>query len=368
MALPSLLRSVYDFLEVLQTAHTDVVSTWDMEVLENTLKWARYAQQISEHSRGKPYENELQNNIHKMSLLPWSLGNKKVDIDLLGSAIHEIKMVLLQNRHLPETLYNHLLSKEFHINQISTQFYQESKHLHECKCAAEVTDILNRSSILPGDDVAAKCKADTLPLDVLAAYAKLILSHIDATLEVETTPEKREGSRTELLLQTKLHRVIDSKHGNDIMMSCLVHYSPDSSHPTPAQDFVLTVCINCINKKPQRAKALWGSCSFLLSKACAWHPSLCDAYLLFLQQAGEKLEPFYPPRELGRLLTLPSVKWNPSEDNGMELVDLMKRYKSLDEVSPYMKHLVIEHLNKLSETSEYTVWRAMLKDFKEKDS
>lgn len=357
-AFHTLLKNVYSFLDALQQAHTDQVAAWDLSALKNALQWARYAQQICNHAQGKSYEEELKRNIERMSSLPWSLGNRQVGIQLLRTARHEMKMILLQNRHLPESLFDQLLLEEFSIEEVPDQ---ACVLFQQYKCVAEITNILNQYGqlTLPGDSVRS-----SLPTDVFLAYASLILTHIQTVLNSSISKEKRDS--TEVMLQKKFHRIIDSKLGNDIVMSCLVYNKPGVSHPTPQQEFVMSVILNCVKNNPSRAKLLWDSSHKFLTKACAWYSEICDAYNLYLHESADSLEPTYPQRKPG--CALPQVQWIQTHDNGLEFDDLVERYKVLCNTSSYMKRTVIDKLKENAKSSEYNVWRTILKNLEIKFS
>jgi len=352
MAVNTLLKNVYSFLDALQQAHTDQVAAWDHNALKNALQWAHYAQQISSHTKGKSYEEEFKRSIEKLSSLPWSLGNRIVDIQLLCTARSCMKMILLQNRHLPDPLFDQLLLEEFDIEEMPDQ---ACVSIGQYKCTAEITNVLNQYGHLshPED------KVDSfLPVDVLLAYASLILTHIQIILSSSTSTEKRQS--TEMMLQKKFHRIIDSKLGNDIVMSCLVYSKPGESHPTPQQEFVRSVVLNCVKENKPRAKLLWNCSSQFLTKTCTWYPEIFEAYMMYLGEHVAGLESTYPSRKPGCML--PKVEWVQANGSALEFEELVERYKALCNTNTYLKRIVYDHLKENAMSSEYNVWRAILRN------
>jgi len=349
MSLPGILKNVYTFVDILQASHSQAVAGWDNEALDRALQWAKYCQQIHDQSCGKQYEGELSEQIDKLASLPWSLGNHTVGLPLLQHATDTLCTVLMQNRHLPDKLFEALLIKtcQNDSGDISENFIKKYSILSQAKSGALLSQAIHQH-LHP-----AACQLP-LAMEVLQTYATLVLEHISTVLD-HIQHDKRH--RSEKLLRKKLHKIWDGKHGKDIILLSLTMYSPDCTRFVTGRSFILNTVQGWIGGDNIRSKELWSCNGWLLAHVAATHSSFTQHYITSLTECGDLLQPHYP-----HTAKIPTVQWRVEDPSHMSYADLLERWRHLFSVESHTEGYIHTSLATLATRNICNVWRQISRD------
>ncbi|XP_013405869.1 uncharacterized protein LOC106170533 [Lingula anatina] len=110
MSLKTILKNIYSFLEVLRSARSPDVETWDQQALENALQWATYCEQVYTQAQCKPYREDLNQQVQQLGKLPLKLGDLEINLELLRKATPVLIKSLVQNPQLSDQLLSRILS------------------------------------------------------------------------------------------------------------------------------------------------------------------------------------------------------------------------------------------------------------------
>jgi len=108
MAALKILKNVYQYAVIMCQSVTEEVSNWDIASLRNSIKWADYAQNISSHVRGSPFEKDMEYKLSEMALLIRPLTCFSLTLDNLAKSKEILIENLLHNKNLTQEMKGEL--------------------------------------------------------------------------------------------------------------------------------------------------------------------------------------------------------------------------------------------------------------------
>ncbi|XP_046553458.1 uncharacterized protein LOC124262908 isoform X2 [Haliotis rubra] len=122
MSLSTVLKNVYTFAQILGQADGSEARLWDVQSLNNALKWAAYCQKIHQQVSGQRVEEAVNKKLVEMMLLLDPPSQVCLSVDLLGQAVSLLQQILLKNPNTSAEVITELMGADIHSHTMEELF------------------------------------------------------------------------------------------------------------------------------------------------------------------------------------------------------------------------------------------------------
>lgn len=363
MSVASILKNIYSFIEIVESAKSSRVQTWDETAMQNAIQWARYCEQVSSQSDGKPYRSSLDHQVRLMNQLPLALGDAEINLEWLKRATDELRKALLQNIHLSDHLFSVVMTTYGNHEEGRSSFIKECFHISQShvhlKSFQEIETMLQDTSATTNN----KPGVQTENKDSVTAQAVLLWRFIKKNLK-----NGKRKERSEVHLADILKSIATDENGMTIILSTLLVSEKDKNEDRESctyRQFILQwVLSNCKQSELHASAAIntrsvWSSPPSLLCDVSAVYFSFFQAYIQYLVSWGNQMSVEYTDTGQGYHWRGPLNQANSAFD------DLLAHFRGLSESKKHLSAAVRKVLEGLGNSDEEcSVWKHILQKIK----
>ncbi|XP_048243544.1 uncharacterized protein LOC124146009 isoform X2 [Haliotis rufescens] len=296
MSLSTVLKNVYTFAHILGQANGSEAGLWDVQSLNNALKWAAYCQKIHQQVSGQRVEEAVDKKLVEMLLLIDPPSRVCLSVDLMGQATSLLQQTLLQNPNTSVEVLTELKATD----TPSHTMEELLRRLTEGRSTEDMEDM---------EDDIMRC------------------------IQEEKVQEKRKWTRERRRTPV-----------------------PDSENPliTAQATFLVPHILKLSQQSSDLSRLLQRIPHFILVKAASADSSFREVYLRHLTSLANQMSPHYHDQ----LTNGRPYSWRCESERGKtNFHDLVTGFQSLLDIGGHTRETTAALLMERAQTSYFNIWR-----------